>query len=493
MLKKPEVLQTIVWQPQPGPQTALVTCPVTEIFFGGARGGGKTDSSLGDWLAHSATYGEQAIGVFFRRKFKQLEEVIARAKMLFKPLGAKYNESKAEFVMQNGARLKFRYLERDSDAEEYQGHAYTRVYIEEATNFPRPDPINKLRATLRSGAGVPCGMRLTGNPGGPGHHWVKARYIEPNPAGYEVFWEEFTNPYTNTTVKIDRVFIPSKLSDNKLLLESDPTYVARLHQSGSAELVKAWLMGDWDAIDGLFFDNFSRERHVLTADWELRIPLNALRFRAMDWGSAKPFSVGWYAVSDGTWGLPKGALFKYAEWYGMEPGKPNVGLRLNAEIVGKGVLVRDAGQKIRYGVADPSMFKHDGGPSNAEMQLVAGCQWVRADNSRDAGWQQVRWRLDGPITEDGTLIGDPMLFLSESCEHTIRQFESAQADEKNVEDLDTEQEDHALDETRYGCMSRPWVQEIRSSKLEVVNDIRQMSFEQLLKLSRKHKQRIQNG
>lgn len=489
-----ELTQTIVWKPQAGPQVALVTCPVTEVFFGGARGGGKTDSSLGDWLMHSNRYGEHAIGVFFRRKFKQLEEVIARAKTLFKPLGAKYNESKAEFTMPNGARLKFRYLERDSDAEEYQGHAYTRVYIEEATNFPSPDPINKLRATLRSGAGVPCGMRLTGNPGGPGHHWVKERYITPNPAGYEVFWEEFPNPYTGEVIKIDRVFIPSKLSDNQLLLQGDPTYIARLHQSGSAELVKAWLMGNWDAIDGLFFDNFSRDRHVLTMDWENKIPLGALRFRAHDWGSAKPFSVGWYAVSDGTWGLPKGALFKYHEWYGMQPNKPNVGLKMNADMVAKGIKNREVGQLIKYGVADPSIFKRDGGPSIAEMQLIGGINWMRADNQRDPGWQQIRWRLDGPVDELGNVLGDPMCFFSESCEDTIRTFESIQADEKDPEDLDTDQEDHALDETRYGFMSRPWVQTILpQEELVAVNNYGNMSFQKLLEVSKRQKERLRNG
>jgi len=490
-----ETVRHIVWQPQPGPQTALVTCPVTEVFFGGARGGGKTDSSLGDWLNHSSMYGENAIGVFFRRKFKQLEEVIARAKTLFKPLGAKYNESKAEFTMPNGARLKFRYLERDSDAEEYQGHAYTRVYIEEATNFPSPDPINKLRATLRSGAGVPCGMRLTGNPGGPGHHWVKERYITPNPRGYEVFWEEFTNPFTGKTVKIDRVFIPSKLSDNKLLLDGDSTYVARLHQSGSAELVKAWLTGDWDAVDGVFFNNFRRERHVLPMAYDLKIPVGAVRFRAMDWGSAKPFSIGWYAISDGTWGLPHGALFKYHEWYGMEPGKPNVGLRMNADQVAKGIRNREIEQMIRvkYGTADPSIFKQDGGPSIAEMMLIAGVSWGKADNARMAGWQQMRWRLDGELGLDGLPIGDPMLYFSEGCEDTIRTIESVQSDEKNPEDLDTDQEDHALDETRYGCMSRPWIPRIRvPEEMKVVRGVTQMKFEDMLAALRKNKER-QNG
>src|SRR5688572_4057934 len=176
----------VIWSPQPGPQTDLVACPIFEVFYGGARGGGKTEGSIGDWLNHSSIYGENAIGLFVRRKLTQLSEVIARTKQLFSKLGGRYNEQKKEWTMPNGARLKFAYLERDSDAEEYQGHNYTRVYVEEATNFPFPEPIMKLKATLRSTSGVPCGMRLTGNPGGPGHHWVKARYIDPNPRGYEV-------------------------------------------------------------------------------------------------------------------------------------------------------------------------------------------------------------------------------------------------------------------------------------------------------------------
>ena len=151
--------QEVIWQPQPGPQTRLVTCPVFEVFFGGARGGGKTDASIGDWLQHSNQYGVHAIGLFIRRTLTQLAEVIARTKYLFPKIGAKYNEKKAEWTMPNGARLKFAYLERDADASNYQGHNYTRVYIEEAGDFPFIAPINKLKGTLRSAVGVPCGMR----------------------------------------------------------------------------------------------------------------------------------------------------------------------------------------------------------------------------------------------------------------------------------------------------------------------------------------------
>ncbi|QGH72945.1 MAG: large terminase protein [Siphoviridae sp. ctdEk19] len=437
-----------VWSPQPGPQTHLVTCPVFEVFYGGARGGGKTESSLGDWLLHASQYGQAATGVFFRRKFKQLEEVIARSKQIFDPLGAKYNEQKAEWRFPNAARLKFRYLERDSDAEEYQGHNYTRLYIEELTNFPSPAPVNRLRATLRSPHGVPCGMRATGNPGGPGHNWVKARYIDPAPAGYKVLTETFQYPSVGT-VSLERVFIPAKVSDNQLLLKNDPSYIARLHQSGSEQLVRAWLEGDWEVIDGAFFTEWDEGHHVLNADeWLAKIPRDALRFRAFDWGFARPFSCGWYAVSDGKWGLPKGALLKYREWYGSSA--PNTGVRMEASLVAEGVKDREKLERIRYGVADPSIFIRDGGPSIAEMMAIKGIQWRRADNKRVPGWQQLRHRLVG----EG---GQPMLYLLDCCQDTIRTLPTLQHEESNVEDLDTDGEDHAADETRYACMSRPWV------------------------------------
>src|SRR6478752_4922885 len=301
--------QEIIWQPQEGPQVALIECPVFEVFFGGARGGGKTEGSIGDWLQHSSLYGENAIGIFVRRQFKQLAEVISRTKQIFKKLGAVYNEQRAEWVMANGARLKFVHLERDSDAENYQGHSYTRVYIEEATNFPSPSPIQRLKGTLRSGAGVPCGMRLTGNPGGPGHQWVKARYIDPCPSGFKLITdvEEIQIDDEVHTVSISRVFIPSRISDNKLIMKNDPTYILRLKQTGSEALVKAWLQGDWDAVDGAFFDEWDNEKHVLPMEWLDAIPRNAMKFCSFDWGSAHPFSVGWYVVSDGTWGLPRDA------------------------------------------------------------------------------------------------------------------------------------------------------------------------------------------
>jgi len=443
---------SIIWKPQAGPQTALVTCPVFEVFYGGARGGGKTDGVLGEFVIHADEYGENAIGLMVRRTLKQLRETIERSKVIYRPLGAVFNDTDKIWRFPNGARLVFAYLERDSDADNYQGHSYTRVYVEEIGNFPSATPIMKLMATLRSGAGVPCGFRATGNPGGAGHQWVKARYIDPAPRGWQRIESRFTNPFTGETVVRERVYIPSRLDDNRYL---GGDYVANLHMSGSAELVRAWLEGDWSVIAGAFFPEFGPQ-HIVKP---MALPDHWTRFRSADWGSARPFSVGWWAISDGSLdAFPRGAIIRHREWYGWN-GNPNEGLRLTAEDVGVGIAQREDGEKISYGVLDPAAFASDGGPSIAERIWKGSgnkVQFHRADNARVGklgaigGWDQVRSRLKG---EDGR----PMIYFFDTCTHLIRTLPALQHDEARPEDVDTEGEDHAPDEARYACMSRPYV------------------------------------
>lgn len=441
-------LQTI-WRPRSRPQLALLSCSVFEVFYGGARGGGKTDGMLGEWAAHAARYGEHASGLMVRRSRTELYDTIERSRQLYAPLGATFHETDKLWRFPNGARLRFAYLENDADAEAYQGHAYTRVYVEELGNFPNAAPIMKLMATLRSSAGVPVGFRATGNPGGPGHQWVRARYIDPAPQGYEIVRDADSG--------LERIYIPARVSDNSPLLENDPNYVQRLKASGSPELVRAWLEGDWSVVTGAFFSEFNMARHVVAP---FAVPAHWVRFRAMDWGSAKPFAVLWLAVSDGEMNeYPRGALICYREWYGMQPGQPNVGLKLTAEQVADGILEREAeGEKIDMSVLDPAAFSQDGGPSLAERMASRGVFFQRADNARVGargalgGWDLVRQRLVG---EDDR----PMLYLFSTCRDLIRTLPALQHDEKRPEDVDTDGEDHAPDALRYACKARPWVRE----------------------------------
>ena len=112
----------VAWRPQPGPQQALLACPIEDVFFGGGRGGGKTHGLLGDWLAHAGRYGKEARGVFLRRSYPEIEEVERQAGELFPLTGARLNVGKRTWMWDNGATLRMRYLQREEDALAFQGH-----------------------------------------------------------------------------------------------------------------------------------------------------------------------------------------------------------------------------------------------------------------------------------------------------------------------------------------------------------------------------------
>jgi hypothetical protein len=436
-----------VWLPQPGPQTDFILSDAFEVVYGGARGGGKTDAVLGEFALHAESFDCDARGLIVRRTRTALEPAIARARQIYAPMDAVWNASRSAFEWPHGASLAFRHLDNDVDAAKYQGHSYTRVYVEELTQFPSPAPVDKLKATLRSAAGVRCAFRATCNPGGPGHAWVKTRYVD-------------AGPYQEVTENgLARVFIPARVADNPALLKNDPAYVERLKLTGSAQLVRAWLEGDWTAVEGAFFDGWSEANIVapfLIPDWWTRL-------RALDWGSASPFSIGWWTVAGDDWRvgervLPRGALVRYREWYGADAR--GQGLRLTADAVAAGILEREraAGERVHDSVADPAIFAQSGGPSIGERMAVAGCWFRPADNTRVgragamSGWDQMRARILGA---DGVR----RLYVFDTCRDFIRTIPAQQHDPQRLEDLDTEGEDHIADETRYACMARPLIRD----------------------------------
>ena len=163
--------------------------------------------------------------------------------------------------------------------------------------------------------------------------------------------------------------------------------------------------------------------------------------------------------------LPRDAIIRYREWYGAKA--PNEGLKIPAEIVAKGIRDReDTEERIAYGVLDPAAFAVISGPSIAETMSKHGVYFRRADNSRLSvpkrmgGWDQLRARLRG--NDDG----QSMIFFFEDCHAILRTLPMMQHSEINPEDLDTEAEDHAVDEVRYACMSRPFRQRLTSSEAD---------------------------
>lgn len=452
------------WEPQPGPQASAILADwCDEIFYGGERGGGKSDFQLGYQEDAALRYDGKSRGIVLRKTYPELEELQARAMEMFTASGAVYKTQPSEqypfsncWYWPNGASVKMRYIEHERDYGRYHGQQYSHISLDEVTEYPTPVGMQKMLSTMRNAHGVPCSIRLTGNPGGVGHGWVRERYI----VGKEPYV-----PYVDSESGLARMFIPSKTSDNRILLQSDPQYRKRIvaATAGNDVLRRAWLGGEWNIVAGAFFDCWRQSSHVIDP---FDLPRHWLRFRAMDWGSARPFSVGWWAVVGddhriGGLVLRRGCLVRYREWYGAAKDdsgatKPNVGLKLSVEEVAAGIRCFERGERIAYGVIDPACFSSNGGPSIAETMARHGVAWQRADNKRVTGrgalggWAQMRSRLIG-LSE-----GEPMLVCFKTCVDSIRTIPMLVHDTANIEDLDTNMEDHAADEWRYACMSRPW-------------------------------------
>jgi hypothetical protein len=477
----------VTWEPQPGPQSsALLADWCDELFYGGERGGGKSDFQLGYQEDGALRHGRAHRGIVIRKTYPELEELQQRAMEIFPQSGGTYKSSQsADYPHANtwywptGATVKMRYIEHERDYGRYHGHQYTAVSLDEVTEYDSPVAAQKMMSTLRSPYGVPCTMRLTGNPGGVGHGWVKRRYIDPVPP---------YTPYTDPETGFTRMFIPSKTSDNQILAKNDPHYVNRILAAtqGNEALRKAWTEGDWNIVAGAFFDCWDHQKHVIKP---FTIPDHWLRFRSGDWGSARPFSFGWWAVASEDYEvhgriIPRGCMVRYREWYGIKSlpnGDPdlNVGMKLHAHEVGKRLSELEQ-ESVTYGVLDPAAFAEDGGPSHAE-EIYRGSgsriKFSRADNRRVprrgamGGWDQLRSRLIG---EDDR----PMIVTFDTCVHSIRTIPMMQHDPNNIEDLNTNMEDHAADEWRYACMSRPYIRSAPEEE-EPIKGFQDMTLDEL--------------
>lgn len=440
-------------------QTEAYLSEATEILYGGAAGGGK--SHLMRVVAISFAFDCPGIQIYlFRRVHSDLWKNHMEGASSFIVFLAdfivsghvKINSSDGEIIFWNGSKIFLCHCQHEKDVIKYQGPEIHLLLIDELTHFT--DKIYRfLRGRCRLGAfKVPekyknkLPMILAGaNPGGIGHHWVKNTFIDSSKPMQIIKVEKKEGGML-------RQYIPAKLNDNPSM---DSEYADKLEGLGNEALVRAMLDGDWDIVAGAFFTEFRRERHVIK---QFNIPSGWTRYRTFDWGSARPFACYWIAVSDGSIkNIPRGALVLYREYYGMEEGKPNVGLKMTSKDVAKEIFKRDRKETTGdggWGVADPAIFSVDGGISIAEEMRKEGVLWRKADNKRKAGWEQVRIRLKG---DEET--GNPLVYFFENCVHAIRTLPAMQHDDHDMEDLNSDTEDHAVDAIRYGLMARPIIKD----------------------------------
>ncbi len=448
-------------------QADVFNSKATEIFFAGGAGAGKSHLMRIMAIAYSTAIPNLQT-YLFRRTSPDLIANHLSGPSGFPALLAEWidqkhvtiNWSKNEIRFWNGSTVHLCHLQHEKDKYGYQGAEIHMLLMDELTHFT-DSMYRYLRGRVRlGGLKIPNEYKdvmpriIAGsNPGGEGHTWVKKTFID------------FAPP--NTIVKMPkeeggfkRCFYPAKLSDNKILLENDPEYADRLSGLGTANLVSAMLEGNWDIAEGGYFDDvWNRSVHVLKP---FEIPKSFRIDRSFDWGSSKPYSVGFWAESDGSEveladgtiaHFPRGSLFRIGELYGWN-GNANEGCRKTAKEIAEDIIEYQTampwGNRVVPGPADSAIYKKENGDCIADDMKELGIKWVPADKSpgsRVAGWQKMRKLFKSAYESPRE---SPAMYVFDTCYHFIRTVPTLQRDSsRGGEDINTNSEDHCADESRY--------------------------------------------
>ena len=407
------------------------------VAYGGARGGGKSWAVRVKAFLLSMRWPGIKI-LIVRRTYKELinNHIVPLQAMIPREV-ARYNKTDKVFTFSNGSTIWFGYCANDSDLDQYQGAEYDVIFIDEATQL-KEEWIKKINLAVRQPNGLPKRTYYTCNPGGVSHNYIKRLFI--------------TRQYEDKEIPENYSFTQALVQDNKAMMETNPEYVAEL-EALPPKLREAWLHGSWDIFEGQFFEDFvDRPEHYKDRTFThvidpFEIPDNWKIYRSFDWGYAKPFSCGWWAIDT------DGVAYRILELYGCTQ-TPNEGVKWTPDKVFSEIHRietehRWLKDKKIIGVADPAIWDAETGESIAEVAARHYVHFSPGDNKRLPGWLQVHYRL--AFDENGF----PMMYIFSNCKAFIRTIPMLLYDEHKVEDLDTDGEDHVADESRYFCMSRP--------------------------------------
>lgn len=476
------------YNPQPK-QMQLHECFANEILYGGAAGPGKSHA-----LRHEGfTWANRIDGLqvyLFRRTYPELERNhILPSLNEFDRLVAVYRDGKRRWEFKNGSMIHFCHSQYEKDIFNYQGAEIHLLLIDELTTFTEFQ-YDYLRGRTRCALQIPDqfwhkipGIICASNPGGVGHEFVKRRWYDfcmlkgKEPAEHHNNgWPTYniTTPAGELTFGMRqskqieggmlRCYIPGKLKDNRILMESDPDYIHRLDALPEPYRT-AYKEGDWDIFIGQMFA-FSRERHVIKP---APVPEEAPLYMTFDWGFGAPFSCGWW------WVDTEGRIFRFGEWYGWNK-MPNQGLRLPDSAIAEGIINKEVALGIRKDASSdpyrhiirlagpdcfakkPNYLTGGHGPTTSEVFSRHKLIFSPGDPKREAKIRQFHERLR---LKDGEL---PMMLIYDTCDQFIRTIPLLQADQHNIEDVDTTMEDHVFDEAAHICMARPIEMRIKKSR-----------------------------
>lgn len=437
---------TVEWWPQPKQLDFLRACGLSHPFeggepqkpksrvigYGGAAGGGKSDSLLMAGIIAGLTWPGINVG-YFRREYPDLEGpggAIPRSHEILTGI-AKWHGGQRRWTLPGGSVIQFCHCKSEDDVYGYQSQQFDVILIDEATQFTRFIYRYLLTRNRATKPGVIPFMGLGTNPGGVGHAFFKKEFIDIGPSGVPHSVEVEPGQYET------HIFIPSFLSDNQVLERRDPNY--RLTLEAQSEVVRKQLLeGDWDSFAGQYYPEWSRTIHVVEP---FEMPSWWRRFRSLDYG-LDCTACYWWAIDN------NGTGYIYRELY-----QPDLNLTDAAKTI---LAMTPAAENIAYTVASPDLWnrRQDTGRSGEEAMMAAGLYGLtKADNSRISGWRELREWLDPRKNEFGHLSAKLQVFSN--CINLITQIPSAVHCSRNPEDVSDKIEDHALESIRYGVMSRP--------------------------------------
>jgi phage terminase large subunit len=394
------------------------------ILYGGARGPGKSYflrwAALLYILYLFVFKGIPGVRVgLFCETYRDLQDrQISKIKTEFPAWLGEVRDTKEDglcyFIRDEygGGQIALRNLD---DASKYQSAEFAGIFIDELTKISR-ETFDILRGSKRWPGVAHTVFVAASNPGSIGHQWVKQLWIDRQ------FPEELQQ-------KADEfIFIRALPKDNPHL---DQSYWDELN-SLPEPLRSAWRDGNWDVFAGMAFPEWNTVVHVVEP---FPVPGWWPRWRAIDWGFAKPFCCLWFTKDTDT-----GRTFVYREAYKTELTDPRQA-RLIRELT-----LPDEHIIVTY--ADPSMWARqtveDQVTSTADKYKAEGIVLTKADNDRLSGKRKVNAIL-APLPD-----GLPGLQIFSTCTNLIRTLPALPYDASRVEDIDTHAEDHAYDTLRYG-------------------------------------------
>lgn len=429
-----------VWKPHPRQELALQRAEY-EVMYGGARGGGKTDTGL-VWLTECVN-NPLFRGLVIRKNADDLSDWVDRAGRMFATFGATIAYRPAIISFPSGAVIKTGHLKDDQAYTKYQGHEYQRMLIEELTQIPTEKRYLELLSSCRSTVpNIPAQIFNTTNPGGVGHGWVKKRFIDPVPP---------ETAYADPTSGRKRIFIPATVEDNPTLMQADPGYVKSLDalKDTDIELWKAWRMGDWETFAGQFFREWSKKRHTCPRF----IPKKGMFIiGGLDWGRTAPFAFHCVALERVEGDVPFHRAWTFLEVYGTQKTPAEWGKEIKEKLANYDLTLND----IDHIEADPAIFTkgQDGSISIRDQFIALDNRFVvlrAASNDRIGGWENLHnWMSLAPD-------GYPYWLIAENCVNLIEELPNLVHDDPNVEDVDTQSVDHASDDQRYALKSLKWI------------------------------------